>query len=171
VKPQLLQRFDVLARRLTPFGLTLSLVLVSILPLHVPGGARVMPMLVLMSLYHWSVHRPHLLPAYAVFFIGLLQDILSGVPLGVNALVYLVAYGVVVSQRRFLVGKSFMVIWLGFGLIAAAATAAGWLLISLLNLTPVEPGAMVFQYVMSIGNFPLLAWLFTRWQRAFLVRV
>lgn len=171
MKPQLLQRFDMLARRLTPFALTMSLVLVSILPLHVPGGARIMPMLVLMSLYHWSVHRPHLLPAYAVFFIGLMQDVLGGIPLGVNALVYLVVYGLIVSQRRFLVGKSFMVIWLGFAVIAAGATVAEWLLVSLLNLTLVESGAMVFQYIMSVGNFPLLAWLFMRWQRAFLARV
>ncbi|MHA1598109.1 MAG: rod shape-determining protein MreD [Alphaproteobacteria bacterium] len=171
MRPQLLNRFDRIARHLTPFGLSLSLVLISILPLHVPGGARIMPLLVLMSLYHWAVHRPHLMPAYAVFFIGLMQDILGGIPLGINALIYLLVYGVVVSQRRFLVAKSFFVIWLGFAVIAAGASVLGWVLISIIHLTPVEPTAMFFQYVMSVGNFPLLAWLFTRWQRAFLVQV
>jgi rod shape-determining protein MreD len=171
VRTHLLQRFDLVARRLTPFGLSVLMVLVSVLPLHVPGGARVMPLLVLMSIYHWAVHRPHLMPAYAVFFIGLLQDILGGIPLGVNALVYLIAYGVIVSQRRFLVGKSFLVIWLGFTLIAAAASMIGWMLISLIHLTPMNPTAMAFQYALSVGNFPLLAWLFARWQRAFLAQV
>ncbi len=168
MKPVLWHRLDLMARSLTPFGLTLVLVLFNVLPLHIPDLSRVMPLLPLMAIYHWAVHRPNLMPAYAVFAIGLLQDTLTGAPLGVNVLSYLIVYGVVVSQRRFLVGKSFAIIWLGFAMVAASAAMVGWLLVSSFYGTVVESSALFLQYLLSLGIFPMLAWLFMRWQRAFL---
>lgn len=168
MKPTLWHRLDNIARRWTPFLLTLALVLIGLLPLHIPGFARVVPMLPLIAVYHWAVYRPEWLPVQAVFLIGLLQDILSGAPLGVNALVYLIVYGVVVSQDRFFVGKSFLIVWVGFALVAAGAEAVSWLLISLYNVTVIEPQAAAYQYLMTLGSFPLIAWLFMRWQRAVL---
>jgi len=168
MKPVIWQRLDTLARKMTPFGLTVVLVILSVLPLHVPGLARVMPLLPLMAIYHWAVNRPQLMPAYVVFSIGLLQDILTGVPLGADALVFLGVYGVVIGQRRFLVGKSFAVVWLGFSLVAAGACGANWLLVSIFNVTIVDAEALFFQYLLSLGIFPMLTWFFMRWQRAFL---
>lgn len=168
MKPSLWHRLDALARRLTPFALTLVLVVVSVVPLHIPGFARVAPLLPLIAVYHWAIYRPRLLPAFAVFVIGLLQDTLTGTPIGVNALVFIGVYGVVLSQRRFFAGKSFAVVWLGFTVVAAGAALSSWILVSVYNLTLVAPRAVLFQYLMTLGVFPLLAWVFLRWQRAFL---
>ena len=114
---------DLLARQLTPSMLTLILVVIGVVPLRILEFSTVMPLLPLMAVYHWAVFRPRLLPAYAVFLIGILQDILTGAPIGVNALVFLLVYGAVLSQKRFFTGKSFLILWLGFSLIAAAASA------------------------------------------------
>ncbi len=168
MKPSLWHRMDVLARRLTPFGLTLVLVVIGVVPFHIPGFARVVPLLPLMAIYHWAIFRPELMPSYAVFAIGILQDTLTGAPIGVNAMVFLIVYGVVLSQQRFFVGKSFAIIWLGFALVAAGAAALSWVLVSAYNVTLVEPRAVLFQYLVTLGGFPLLAWLFTRWQQTFL---
>ena len=51
MKPVFWSRLDTTARRLTPFGLTVLLVLINVLPLQMPGFARVMPLLPLMSIY------------------------------------------------------------------------------------------------------------------------
>ena len=168
MKPVFWSRLDAAARRFTPFGLTVLLVLISAMPFQVPGLVRVMPLLPLMSIYLWAVHNPELMPIYAVFVIGLLHDTLSGVPIGIYGLTYLIVYATVLSQRRFLAGKSFAVIWVGFTLVAAGAVAIGWVLISAYHTVTVEPAAVVFQYLMSLAVFPLLAWFFMRWQRAFL---
>ena len=77
-------RMDLLARQLTPSMFTLDLVFVNVIPLHIPEFSRVAPLLPLMAIYHWAIFRPRLLPAYAVFLIGLFQDILTGTPIGVN---------------------------------------------------------------------------------------
>ena len=73
---------DVLSRQLTPFILTMFLVLLSAVPFQVPGLARVMPLFSLIVIFHWGIYRAELLPAYAVFIIGFFQDALSGVPHG-----------------------------------------------------------------------------------------
>ena len=139
MKPVLWSRLDIIARSITPFGLTILLVLINVLPLQVPGLSRVMPLFPLMSIYLWAIHQPELMPSYAVFLVGFLQDTLIGTPIGLHILTYLIVYGTVVWQRRFLAGKPFAVIWVGFSLVAAGATAANWFLISLFYLTIIQP--------------------------------
>ena len=168
MRPTFWQRLDQLARKLTPFGLTLLLVIVSQIPWHLPGLARVAPLLPLMAVYHWAIHRPELLPAHAVFVIGLLVDLLAGGLVGVNTLVLLSVYGIIYSQRRFFIGKTFQITWLGFALVAAAAAVQTWLLVSAFNLTLMRPDALIFQYLLTALLYPLPAWLFLRWQQVFL---
>ncbi|MBL6959067.1 MAG: rod shape-determining protein MreD [Rhodospirillales bacterium] len=168
MRPTTWQRMDVLARRLTPFGLTLVMVFIAILPLHVPGFARVAPLLPLLAVYHWGIFRPELLPVYAVFFIGLLQDVLTGAPVGINAVVLLGVYAVVLYQQKFFAGKSFAVVWLGFTLVSAGAAVLSWCLFSAYYATLINPGALFFQYLLTVGLYPFFGWLFLRWQQAFL---
>ena len=61
---------DVLSRQLTPFLMTMFLVLLSAVPFQVPGLAQVMPLFSLIVIFHWGIYRAELLPAYAVFIIG-----------------------------------------------------------------------------------------------------
>lgn len=168
MKPSFWFRLDLWARRLTPVGLTLLLLIVNIIPFQVPGFARVVPLFALIAVHHWATYQPELMPAYAVFAIGVLQDMLSGVPLGLNTLVFLAVYGAVVWQRRFFVGKSFAITWLGFAVVGAGAMVASWILMSAFHLTLVDPRALLYQYLLTLGFFPLLAWGFLRWQQVFL---
>ena len=162
------QRLDLFTRHSMPALFTMILVVINMVPLHIPGIARIMPVLPLIAVYHWAVYRPTLLPAPVVFAIGLLHDVLSGAPLGVNALVYLGVYGIVIFQQRFFTGKSFLVVWLGFALISFVATVVAWMLVSFLSSALVEPNAAVFQFALNVGFFPLIAWIFLRYQRVFL---
>ena len=168
MKPTVWLRLDNLARSLTPFALGIVLVLVSVIPMQIPGFARVVPLLALIAVHHWTIFRPDLMPAFAVFLIGLMQDLLSGGPPGVNALVFLTVYGVVLWQRRFFVGKSFMITWLGFAIVSAGAALQSWGLVSAYNQAFVDPKALLHQYGLTIGFFPFLSWAFLRWQQAFL---
>ena len=171
MKPALWSRLDIIARCITPFGLTVLLVLINVLPMQVPGLSRVMPLFPLMSIYIWAVHQPKLMPAYAVFLIGFLQDTLIGTPIGLHIFTYLVIYGTVVWQRRFLAGKPFSVIWVGFSLVAAGATIANWVILSLFYLVTIQAESLAFQYLLSLGAFPILSWFFMRWQLAFLAEL
>ncbi len=168
MKPTLGQRIDVITRNSLPVLFTILLIVINVLPLHIPGFARIVPVLPLIAVYHWSVYRPELMPPLAVFVIGVLYDILSGTPLGVNALVFLAVSGVVRFQQRFFVGRSFFVVWLGFAIVALGSGILSWVLVSVLSETLVEPKALAFQFILNFGFFPVLAWLFLRWQHLYL---
>ena len=162
------QKLDNLARSFTPFGLSLILVVLSVLPTHIPGYMQIAPVLALISVYHWAIYRPNLLPIFAVFILGLLQDLLLGTPVGLYVLVFLTVYGVVLSQRRFFVGKSFIFFWFGFAVISMLASIESYFLGSIWNVILLDFNAATFQYLILLGIFPAVAWVFLRWQQAFL---
>lgn len=159
---------DRTARNLTPFALALILVVLSLIPVRLPGFAPIAPLLTLVAVYHWSIYRPNLFPAVAVFAIGLLQDMLGGAPPGLHAVVFLSVSSLVATQRRFLVGKSFFTYWFGFGLLSLAAAGEMWLLGSIWNAFILDFHVLFFQYLLTLGLFPPVAWIFLRWQQAFL---
>jgi len=159
-------RMDVLARHLTPSMLTLALVIINVVPLHIPGFSRVVPLLPLMAVYHWAVFRPRLMPLAAVFAIGVLQDIVVGTPLGTNALVLVLVHTLVTRQGRVFRGKSFFVLWWGFGMVALGAGALGWAVITALSLAAIDPTPGFFQFSLTAALFPFPAWLFARTDQA-----
>ena len=61
--------------------------------------------------------------------------------------------------------------WLGFGLVSAGAILVIWGLVSALKGGLIDPRAVASQYAVGIGFYPIIAYLFLRWQRAFLQQV
>jgi rod shape-determining protein MreD len=165
---ELAHQLDRAARRLFPFALTILLVTLSVLPLPVPGYALVVPSFGLMSVYYWAIHRPDLMPAPAVFVIGLLEEILTGTPSGLDALTLLIVYGIMRNQRRPFLGKPFTVMWFGFLIVAPAATFGRWFFASVLAGQIVPLQAPLIQLMLTLAIYPWLAWLLAGTQRAFL---
>lgn len=160
------QRLDVFAKTLTPFVITLALLVINVLPTHIPGASFFVPALGLMSIYYWGMHRADLLPAPGVFVIGLIQDALTGMPIGLNAFIFLVVYGICVTQRRIFYGQSFLVVWWGFAIIAAGAFIVAWLLMSLFTTTIIQPRPALFQFLMTVLFYPPLTLFFVYVQRS-----
>lgn len=171
MKPSVWVRMDTWVRHLVPVGVTLVLLLLTAIPTRIPGLSGIIPMLPLMGVYYWAIYRPDLLPAWSAFLIGLLYDIIGGTPLGVNALVLLSVQGIAAGQRRFFLGKSFMVAWWAFGLLAAAGAGATWLLVTVLYGQALDASPVIFDYLLTMGLFPLLTWTLARTQMAFLKEV
>lgn len=147
-------RLDIFARALVPTVTLLLLALLGAVPLRLPEYALVMPAWTLMAVYYWAIYRPELAPAFVVFMIGLLQDVLAGGHIGLTAFTLLIAYGLVVSQRRFFHGKSFGVVWWGFMLISVGAGILNWLTASVLTGGPIAPEARVFSVLLTIALYP-----------------
>ena len=154
--------------RLAPFLSTLFCVFISVVPLHAPGFATVTPSFALMAVFHWTIYRPDLLPQSAVFVLGLLLDLLSGTPyLGVSALTLLLARSAVLVERRYFVGRTFAVLWLGFLVLAAGAYALGWAGVSLLRGEVLGTPPFIFEAALTVACYPVGAYVFARLQRTF----
>jgi rod shape-determining protein MreD len=162
MRPTLLRRLDAIARQLGPFALTLAFVLGSAVPLPIPGSEAVAPWLALMCVFYWSLYRPDLMPAVAVFAIGIFEDALTGMTIGISAAVFVLVHATVNAQRRFFLNKPFAIVWLGFALIAFGAFAAAWLLNCIFFGMLIDVPAVLARAVVTIGCFPVIAWLLLR---------
>jgi rod shape-determining protein MreD len=159
------QRLDTWARRFLPAGLGLLFVLITVLPVPVPGYASLVPMLALAAVFFWAVHDPRLLPPIVVFAIGLIQDSLSGAPMGTGTVVLLAVYGITVAQRRTFRNRSFIQVWAGFTLVAVVAVVLQWLLTVAVDGAFVPPRILLFQSVLTVAVYPLVTWVLHRAQR------
>ena len=159
-----LQRLDRVARSLWPFVLSLLLVVASVLPIQLSDFGRAAPNLAIMATFYWAIYRPDLFPAPAAFVLGLWLDLLTGAPVGINALVLLLVHWAITSQRRFFQGKSFGVVWWAFALTISGAMALFWVLSAVYHLTLIDPSPVVFQLLLTIAVFPFLTWLLARTQ-------
>jgi rod shape-determining protein MreD len=171
VNPTLAQRLDLIARNILPALLGVLLVVLSTIPFYIPGYGPVAANLVLMAVFYWAVHRPDLLPPITVFLIGLLQDILVGMPPGMNALVLLIVRSIAVSQGRVFRGRSFIILWWGFGTVALASAFVVWALTAIYVVSAVDPSPGLFQAGMTTALFPFLAGLFTLMQQKLLSQI
>ena len=151
-----------IARAGIPFTLSVFLILFAVLPYGLPKSSLAAPILALISVYYWSLFRPELMPAGAAFLLGLMVDILSGGPPGLNALVLIMVNWAASGQRRALAGKSFAVGWLGYLLIAAGAAVTNWVVASLFHATIIEPAPLLVSHAVGAAAYPLVAVLLAR---------
>jgi rod shape-determining protein MreD len=155
--------------RIVPFLSTVLFVLVSVVPLQLPGFAAVTPSFALMAVYHWTVYRPDLLPLSAIFALGLLLDLLNGTPfLGMSALTLLIARTAVLINRRHFVNHDFSVLWLGFLALACGLFMFSWALVSLLNGRVLGTRPFLFEAVLTVSCYPAGSYVLARLHRAFL---
>jgi rod shape-determining protein MreD len=140
-----------------PGLLTLLLVLIGAVPIGAPLIGPVLPAFGLVAVFVFAIHRPDLMPHWLAFLIGVIQDLVIGGPLGLNALLLLSVQGICSSQRRFLAGRPFWLVWLGFALIALPAAVAQWLIACayLTALVPIRDSLM--QATVTLALFPIVA--------------
>lgn len=151
---------DTAVRTVFPTATLFVLVLAMAIPVRVALPLPIAPALPVLALFFWLLYRPSAVPALAAFCFGLFHDILSGAPLGIHAIVYVVAHAAITTQRRFFVGKSFGVIWVGFAVVIVGSLALSWALASIYHATMLAPGDLVLQALVTICVYPFFAWLF-----------
>ena len=147
-----------------PFAVSVLLILAAVLPYGLPKSSLAAPVLALISVYYWSLFRPELMPAGAAFLLGLLVDVLSGGPPGLNALVLILVHWAASGQRRALAGKSFAVGWLGYLLIAGGAAILNWFVASVFHVTVIESVPLLVSHAIGTAAYPLVALFLARLQ-------
>jgi len=148
-----------------PVGLSLVCVLLSLVPVGIGTGGTIAPIFTLAVAYFFAVHRPEFFPPWAVFAIGLIQDVLSGGPLGLYAVVLVAAFGLTHSQRLFLIGRSFSTMWGGFMAVSGIAAAISWFGASVHYGIVVNPMPLIWQALITIAIYPPLSFFMTRINR------
>lgn len=156
---------DAFARKQVPFALTLLLMLFALTPSQVPGLSHVTPMYALAAVYFWSIYRPDLIGYGTGFGIGVLQDLLTGMPLGSSALVLMLCQYLVFQQPKFFNAKPFGVFWLAFAVVALGAGLLKWFSVGIVTSTGFTRfGDMFASVVLTVAIYPVIAWLLAKAQ-------
>lgn len=158
-----------LVKAATPTLLGVLGVVILALPLRLFEGTTPTPIIPLVVVFFWSIYAPDYMPSVGVFFIGLFQDLLTGGPLGLWAVVYLVTQFIVMSQRSYFLGREQQVVWLGFALAALGASLIFWLVMSLMSGVLLPYGGLFAQMAATVLIYPLFGMAFGRLHRRVLV--
>ncbi len=149
-----------LFRAAAPTMLGLLGVVILAAPIRIFEGFAPTPILPLVIVFFWSVYGPDYLPPLSVFMIGLLQDLLTGGPLGLWPAVYLVTQFIVMSQRAYFLGRERKVVWLGFALASAGAGLILWLVMSLMSGVLLPVRYLLLQLAATVLIYPLFGIVF-----------
>lgn len=158
-----------LIKAAAPTLLGLLGVLLLSLPVRLVEGYLPTPLLPLIVIFFWSIYGPNYLPSASVFFIGLLQDFLSGGPLGLWPAVYLIVQFIALSQRSYFLGREQRVVWLGFAFSATVAALILWLVMSLMSGVLLPVLDLAKQMAATILLYPVFAAAFGHLHRRVIV--
>lgn len=139
------------------------------LPVRFLEGAVPAPIIPLVVVFFWSIYGPDYMPPLSVFFIGLLQDLLTGGPLGLWPAVYLATQFIVLSQRPYFLGREQKVVWIGFALAATGASVILWLVMSLMAGVLLPIRGLLYQMFATVMIYPLFGVAFSQLHRRVLV--
>jgi len=131
-------------------------------PTRIPDGPDLLPLLPLITLFIWSVRRPNFVSPAVIFLVGLVQDLLSGGPMGVWAFAYLVAFGLARHRDLDSTGLDPGPASLRFAALAAIAFVTAWATGSAALGRLAGGGTLLVEGVFTIFIFPVFAWAFAR---------
>lgn len=151
-----IERVDLWTRRATPVASGVLVVLFGIVPWPLPAGVGA-PMLGLVAVFFWSFHRPEWFPPLAAFLLGLLHDIMAGGLFGLSALLFVLVHWIVGSQRRRISGRSFMLGWLVFTVLAGLAAALSWALVSAYHVHMIAARPVMAEFMLNMLVYPPVA--------------
>lgn len=121
-----------------------------------PGSGIVRPAFLLVGVYFWSITKPGLLPAPLVFLIGLAFDLVSASAIGLHTFTFMLVAMILRSQRRYLLGQSWPVLWVGFGIATVILATMQTLAFAVGSGTWPSLLLPVAEVVITLLSYPLL---------------
>ncbi len=156
-----------LFQRILPLATSVLLLMISYIPLDFSLFNNIRPAIGIICVYFWVNHRPDLFNLWSVYFLGLLDDIISASPFGSNILALLVLYVLITNTSRFINAKPFIVTWYWFALLSMVTMLARWLVVSVYYSQFLPLTILGFSYLVTAAAYPLvsllLAYIQNRW--------
>jgi rod shape-determining protein MreD len=149
--------------RLTaPTFATITTLLLMMLPMWQPGP--ILPQFGLLGVCYWATQKPDLLPAFAAFFIGLMQDLWLGMPLGVNASLLMLIALILANQSVVFASRPFSFAWLAMAPITFLYALGSWALGAFCGRYS-DILMLLAQACITWLMFPSVTWVHARVQR------
>lgn len=144
-------------QRMLPLLSSLLLLFFSYVPLEFGIFNNIRPVVGMVCVYYWMLHRPDLFNLWSVYFLGLIDDVISASPFGSNIFALLLLYILINNTSKFFNAKPFIVTWYGFCLLSFVAMFARWLLVSVYYSQFLPLSMLLFAYLVSVAAYPLIS--------------
>jgi rod shape-determining protein MreD len=149
-------------KRFLPLLTAVLAVTVDALPLPDAAPDGVAPLFTLAVLFYWALYEPALLTPAGTFGLGLLFDLLSGMPPGHSATAFLAARLLLSPGQPSLRAQPFAVVWFCFALAAAVVEALRWFLACLWWQHLFDPTPVLDEYLLTLASWPAVSYLLSR---------
>jgi rod shape-determining protein MreD len=138
-----------------PSLITLLLVIFYLAPKHIPGLSHFMPILPLIPVFYWGLMHAREMPFWFVFALGLIMDAVTGMPMGLTALLYVFFLAMLHAQRKYIHKEGFIIKWGYFAMLLAVTGAIHWLLMLFLNGQGQGVATAMIQWLLTVCCYPL----------------
>lgn len=152
-------------RRGLPAACVFALILLMTVPLFTATPA--LPQLALLGIFVWAMFQPGLMPPWLAFGLGIVADLLFGLPLGINAtLLPATALFVRMFEAKF--GHHvYRFDWVVLALVALVYQLLSWQFLEFAGQPqPFWPN--IVQWLTTVATYPAIVALCARMQRRFL---
>lgn len=146
-----------LFQKILPLLSSLILLFISYVPLEFSLFNNIRPVVGMICVYYWMLHRPDLFNLWSVYTLGLIDDVISSSPFGSNIFALLLLYILINNTSKFFNAKPFVVTWYGFCLLSLVTLMARWLLVSVYYSQFLPLSMMLFAYLVTIAAYPLIS--------------
>lgn len=144
-------------QRMIPLLFSVFLVLLSYVPLDFALFNNIRPAAGMVCVYYWMIHRPDIFNLISVYLLGMIEDIISAVPMGTNIFTLLVMYILLNNLGRFFYGKPFVITWYGFAALSFVSFFSKWLMVSIYYGQFLPGPAAFFSFLVTIAAYPVLS--------------
>jgi hypothetical protein len=129
-------------------------VLFSFTPIYLPGTENLIVMLGFVFVFYFAYHTPYFLPIWYLLLIGIMQDTLLGLPLGLHAFIFLVSHSLVRAIALHLPKGGFLYIWQLFMGTLGLALCLQWVLIGVSHGYYASLHSVFWQWLIMVLCYP-----------------
>ncbi len=151
-----------------PLLTSVILILLGYMPLNLVFWGNIRPEMGLICIYFWGLHRPDLFGLLSIFIISFMETAISSSLVGSGFFAYLVLYTLIYNIGKYFNSKPFVVIWSGFMAFSLVALLLKWLIVSFYYSRFLPISILVFEYLITVALYPLVAMLLAFVQNKFI---
>lgn len=125
-----------------------------------------MPNFIYIFFYYYLIMRPEIFSCYYALALGIIKDILDMEVLGMNALIFIIFWGIITSQNKFITkSKPFVVIWVGFLFSLVLISVFSFLLNAFLLNVASQPMHIIFsRFLLTVCFYTPIHWLLDKFE-------
>ena len=124
----------------------------------------------LIIIYFWSLKRPEALGGGHVFFAGLINDVVMGIPLGLSSLSYLVVSLVAAYIKNMTVNTRITTDWFTFFVAIFFSNLTFFILLNKFSDVAINVTEMSYNTFFTLLFFPFFWFLFTYYNSIMVIR-